>query len=364
MAVHHDTIRLSNDLRIVITGKVSETIRQLVKAWATTWDEIAPEFAAAIADLMAIDPPNWPTRRQIARAERAQAALAHVLDELEGLTDFTGVLVTRAGSDATVRAIEWQEHLVRSQLPPSASVDTAAIMATWNRVPAYAVDAMVERLTEQITSTLRPLSAAAVDAMKRSLIRGVLVGDNPRQAAADMLARVEGDFNGGLTRALTIARTEILDAYRSGAAAAQFANADLLQGWQWLAELDSRTCPSCWAMHGSMHELTETGPNDHQNGRCARLPITKSWSDLGIDGVDEPPSVVQDAETVFHSLPRDEQLQIMGPMRLSAIDNGAPWSLLSVKQTNDGWRDSHVPTPARYLVNHAARAKRAAIRLV
>lgn len=346
MAVTHETLRLSHDLRIIISGIVNDSVRGLVKAWATAWDEIEHEFTAAIGDLLAVTPGEWPTRRQVARAERASRALEHAIAQLDGLTEFSGVLISRSGSDAVLRAVDWQDQLIRSQLPPSAPADVATVMASFNRLDAGAVDAIIERVTGQVTSTLRPLTGDAVNAMRRSLIRGVVVGDNPRRAAADMLARVRGDFNGGLTRALTIARTEILDAYRSSAAATHLANADLLQGWMWLAQLDSRTCPSCWAMHGSEHDLTELGPNDHQNGRCARLPVTKSWKDLGFDGIDEPPSVVPDAQAVFAQLPRSEQLTVMGPARLAALDNGAPWSSLTMRRTTTGWRDSHVPAPA------------------
>src|SRR3546814_11471968 len=74
----------------------------------------------------------------------------------------------------------------------------------------------------------------------------------------------------------------------------------------WVAQLDRRTCPSCWSQHGSKHALDEPGPLDHQQGRCARLPVTRSWRDLGFD-IDDPPSVVPDAETTFRGMRRGDQ---------------------------------------------------------
>lgn len=349
MAVYHETLRLSDELRLIITGSVSDVIRTLVREWARAWDVIEGEFAAAIDELLAIDPGSWPSRAQIARATRAQKAFDLAVTELEALTDFAGVLVTRQGGDVARRAIDWQEHLIRSQLPPSSALDTLAVSITWDRLPEYAITAMVERLTNQITSTLRPLTADAIDAMHRALLRGIVVGDNPRQVAQEMLDRVQGAFNGGLTRAMTIARTEILDAYRAGAGASNVLNASLLQGWMWLAQLDSRTCPSCWAMHGTMHDIREQGPEDHQNGRCAQLPITRPWTELGIDGIDEPASIVPDAEATFWAMSRADQLKVMGPTRLAALEAGAGWDTLAVRQTNAGWRHSYVPTPARVL---------------
>lgn len=348
MAVRRETLTLSRELRLIISGIVNDSVRSLVKAWAVAWDEIDHEFAAAISDLLAIEPGKWPSRAQIARAARAQKVLDHALTQLDGLTEYTGVLVEHAGVDAMYRAVEWQPKLIASQLPPSTPTDTAALVASFDRVDRHAIDAIVERIATQVTAVTKPLSADASTAMRHALVRGVTVGDNPRRAASDMLARVEGAFNGGLTRALTISRTEILDAYRSGAAAAQLANADVLQGWVWQAQLDKRTCPACWAMSGSMHRLTDPGPNDHQNGRCARLPVTKSWADLGFH-IPEPPSILPDARAVFDALPHADQLAIMGPTRLAALNAGAPWAGLAQKRSTPAWRDSWGPRPASLL---------------
>ena len=347
MAVGKETIRLSRELRILIRSTENEAVRSLVKAWALAWQEIEGEFMLAVQDLLVVAPGEWPTRAQIARADRAQKALTLASKRLDELADFAGVLIERSGADAVHRAVEWQPKIIASQLPPSVG-DAALLAGTFDRISADAIDAIIERAATQIHSTLRPLSDEAVEAMKRSLIRGVVVGENPRVTARAMVKRVQGDFNGGLTRALTIARTEILDAHRSGAAAAQMANEDVLQGWVWLAQLDTRTCPSCWAQHGSRHSLTETGPNDHQQGRCARLPVTKSWKDLGID-LEEPPSTIPDARKVFADLPRADQLKIMGPTRLKALDNGAPWVGLTQRRRTPGWRDSWAPRPASLL---------------
>jgi hypothetical protein len=163
-----------------------------------------------------------------------------------------------------------------------------------------------------------------------------------------MLARLEAEFNGGLARALNIARTEMLDAHRAAATLAQNAASDVVDGWIWTAQLGKRTCPSCWSKHGNVYPLSQPGPWDHQSGRCTRVPHVRPWKDLGIN-MPEPPSILPDAETVFRSLPRAEQLQIMGPGRLAALDNGVPWSALSQLRTTPGWRDSWHTTPVRAL---------------
>jgi SPP1 gp7 family putative phage head morphogenesis protein len=179
--------------------------------------------------------------------------------------------------------------------------------------------------------------------MRRALLAGISVGDNPRTAARAMLSRVEGAFNGGLTRAMTIARTEMLDAYRTASRYTHAANADVLDGWVWTAALDRRTCPSCWSQHGNVYPVDQPGPLDHQQGRCARVPKTKTWRQLGIN-LDEPPSVLPDAQTRFWQLPAADRAAIMGPARLELLRTGRiGWDDLAVRRTSTGWRDSYTP---------------------
>ncbi len=349
MSISDETLRLARKLRVTIDSDVNASVRALVKAWARAWDEIHGTWADAAMDLaQASTNGRWPDQWTIARHDRAQAALLAANDEIATLAEFTGVTVTDAVGRVVEYTPEWQARIIATQMPSEAG--TRAELATrFNRVDRYALGAIVERTTEQVTSSARLLNVTAQEQMRRALIRGVAVGDNPRAAAARMVKAAEGAFNGGLTRALVIARTEILDAYRSGAAAAQFANADVLTGWVWLAQLDTRTCPSCLAMHGTEHNLDEVGPNDHQQGRCARMPKAKTWRDLGFD-IGEPADVTPDARTWFDGLSRTEQTSIMGPARMRALDGGVAWHDLAQRRTTPGWRDSWAPTPARDLL--------------
>jgi hypothetical protein len=162
-----------------------------------------------------------------------------------------------------------------------------------------------------------------------------------------MLKRAEYRFNGGLSRALTVSRTESLDAHRSAAALAHQASADVLTGWKWLATLDTRTCPACWAQSGSEHPLSEPGPLGHQNCRCTRVPQTRSWADLGFDSIDEPESVFPDSKARFGSLSDTEQRRILGPARFDAWKAGRfPMSDWAVRRSNPGWRDGYYVAPA------------------
>jgi hypothetical protein len=341
VAVSRQTLRLADQLRVLVDGHVNGAVRQLVEAWARAWQVIDREWVLAMDELVEMSTGGkWPSPAQVRKATKAQAALESATREILDLTEFAGVTVVTAARDVTSEVAFWQARIVASQLP--ADIDATTLLRP---LPDQALAAIVERTTERIESLKRPLSRDAREAMRQALVRGVAIGENPRATARRMVDRAEDRFLGGLTRAMTIARTEVLDAHRSAAAAYQFEQSDVLRGWVWNAKLDARTCPSCWAKHGTEHGLEEVGPNDHQQGRCARTPLVKSWAELGFD-VEEPESALPDAQAAFEALSPAEQLAIMGPVRLKALQDGVlDWDELSVKRKAPGWRDSWAPVP-------------------
>jgi hypothetical protein len=112
----------------------------------------------------------------------------------------------------------------------------------------------------------------------------------------------------------------------------------------------AHNCEACWAMDGQVFDLDVDGPDDHQNGRCTRTPVTKTWRELGFD-VDEPEDQRPNAEDVFRGLTEDQQLKIMGPTRLAGLNDGTiAWADLAQERTTTGWRRSFTPTPVRDLI--------------
>jgi F like protein len=326
---------------VAAVGRVIDaTVRTLTAAWAAAWDAVASGFTAALEGLLA-GAEQWPARAQINRDPGVQRALSNagrVLRILSGLaaSETTAAARTLAGNTGREQAA-----IIASQLPPG-----RAAPARPGGSHQRAVATIVTRAGQRITALTRPLAADAERAMRRELVRGVLLGANPRESAARMVRQVEGAFNGGLSRALTIARTETLDAYRQAAAAAQDEHRDVLTGWVWLAHLNGgSSCPACWAMHGSEHPLSEPGPQGHPNCRCSRAPKARSWRDLGFD-LDEPADQIPNAQAAFAALPRDQQLRIMGAARLALLDSGAiTWRDLAERRDNPGWRPSYAPVP-------------------
>lgn len=356
MAISRATLRQLRALATTVGGHADNTTRRLTAAWVRAWDELTPAWQAAIADLIAKAAADgqWPAPWQLARMERLAAAVVATSQALEDLARQTNLTIA-AGTEAIVGATAAAEPpMIASQLP--AAMTTAAAAGYAARITPTALDIIVRRAGEQVTALTRPLSAEATEAMRRALIRGVAIGDNPNAVARDMVRRVEGAFTGGLGRATVIARTEQLDAYRATSRYAHSANSDVLAGWTWHSSLDRRTCSSCWAMHGTVHPVEQAGPWDHQQGRCTRLPKLKSWSELGIN-LREPADLTPNARARFDALPEQRQLEILGPARLALLRAGdIEWTDLATRRDTPGWRPSYVPTSLRDLQHIADRA--------
>lgn len=348
MAVTAETLGILERVRSELTGMTDAQTLALTRAWVEAWDVLLPELEAAFAALLndstagKVVPYATVRRNEVLRAalETSRELLKELAGQVEGVVLPYLDPAVLAGVDSTL-------DLLRSQLPAGAS--GAAL--NFSRPAEAALAEIVRRTTEQIHSTAWPLAAEHQRVMRRALVRGIAVGDNPRATAARILRETEKKFNGGLTRALNIARTETLDAHRAAAQAAHKAATEVSTEWEWSAKLDARTCPSCWAKHGTRYPVDQFGPEDHQSGRCARLPVTKSWKDLGFD-IEEPPSLMPDARAVFDSLTPESQAAILGPGRLKLLqDGGIDWADLSTKRTTDGWRDSYGVKPLRDLTS-------------
>jgi hypothetical protein len=305
----------------------------LTTAWATAWASVAGQLEAVLLELAEDgDVPGW----RIDKSRRAQQGLAAAGRALEDLAELTGTTISEDAARAIGLGVDGEIAMIGAQLPPGhdgvVRVDDAQIAA------------MLGRTTQQITAVSWPISTETLAAIQSELARGMIVGDNPREAARRMLAATEGRFTGGLSRALNISRTEMLDAMRTAQHAADQVNTETLAGWTWGAHLDARTCMSCVSMHGTEWPATEPGPADHHSGRCARLPRTKSWAELGFPGIPEPDLGMQDAGAWFDGLTDQEQRSLLGKSGYEAWAAGRfPMDQWSARKSNDGWRDSFVP---------------------
>jgi SPP1 gp7 family putative phage head morphogenesis protein len=110
-------------------------------------------------------------------------------------------------------------------------------------------------------------------------------------------------------------------------------NADLISKEQWVATLDTRTCPQCMGLDGKTFELGKGVKTPaHIGCRCVRVPVIKSWRELGLDIDELPPGTrasmngqVSATETYGTWLKKqgaEVQDDVLGPARAKMFREG------------------------------------------
>lgn len=336
MTISREVLRIEESMQTILDTILAHHAQLLTPAWSNAWANVVGDLEAGLLALAEDgDVPGW----KIMEHHRVAAGLEAAGEAMDMLTEQAGALFIDDATRGLGLGVDGEIAMIRQQLPEQASTTT--------RPDAQQLRTTMERTTQQITATTWPVSVETAEAIRQELLQGMIVGSNPREAARRMLDATEGRFTGGLARALNISRTEMLDAMRTGQQLTDHANRESLAGWEWSAHLDGRTCIACISMHGTRYPIEQPGPLDHQSGRCARVPVTKSWAELGFPEIPEPDLGTVDAETWFAGLTPEDQRAMLGPARFQAWAEGRyPMSAWAQRRTTPAWRDSIGPSPA------------------
>lgn len=232
-------------------------------------------------------------RRQIEAELRQFAAQAGEIVEAGQLR---AVEAAQAGSEALVGVA-------------AREVGEVEIAGMFNRLPREAIQDLVGFASDgsPLRSLFAEIAPGVSHGMTDALVAALATGTGPRETARLMRRQ----FGMGLARALTIARTEHVRAYREATRRNYEANSDILSGWIWLSACDRRSCPSCFAMHGTKHKVTET-LDDHPNGRCVMLPDIKGRE-----------RKIESGEKRLRALTETDQQRVLGKAGHAAWKAGA-----------------------------------------
>lgn len=249
----------------------SEMVRVYGRGWQRIKRELTAllgEYQAALAAGEAISP-NW-----IYRAERYVSLNHQIAKELARLEKITGTLIT--ADQAWV--INASAETARDMIILGAGRPPSGTELMLNRIDTRGIEIMVgmNQDSSPLSRLLRSISADGAKAASDALIEGIMLGKGARSIAGE----VRDALGVQLTRAMTISRTEIIRAMRLSAEQVYMANQDVVPRWRWSATGDGLTCPSCLAMHGKEFPVGEP-MRSHVNCRCAPLPVTASWDEIG-----------------------------------------------------------------------------------
>jgi SPP1 gp7 family putative phage head morphogenesis protein len=322
------------DVALTVNSAVQSAVSEYVRVAAEAERLLTVLLQREAALLAAGETLSLETLRQ---QERARAVLLAVQDRLAVLAETGQVAARNALTNELVPlAVDYENALIRSQLP-------ADLQGFGVRVSPEALEAVIVRADDRLRY-LRNMSQDVARTVNRTLVDGIVVGDNPRDAARTLLRRVGRALDGGVVRAERIMRTEMLDAYRNANSVIQNANSDVVDMWEWWSAGDFNTCASCWAMHGEQFPVEVPGPDDHPNGRCARIPVVRA----NLRG-DFPMGPSRDE--LWGRLDQQQRLRVLGPSRYELTGGGPPPRDFSRQIPAGEWRAYRVATPVRDLVN-------------
>lgn len=247
--------------------------------WHSQIQARANELGVPI-DQVAVTDPSWPFRAGNLDAQRA--AISKELADLASrgaiaTEQLQGMGVRFAMDDAREQAAQAAADRLRGSADQLRRAKKA-IEGVWSTPPKRAFEALVGQVADgtPLTSLFARSAGQAALEMEQTLLAGFLLGQGP-----DVIGRgLAKSLDGNLYRGTRIARTEVIRAYRMGLSTSFQENPAIVGGWTWHSALDGNTCLACALNHGTRHEADEV-LSDHVQGRCAMVPFTQSWEDLG-----------------------------------------------------------------------------------
>lgn len=290
---------------------------QMLAAYAEAWRAIERALAELGAQIDAARAAGQPVGVSwLYQQDRLAHLVAQVQAQIAGLALIATAATRQAQADAVrAAATDTPQQIAAALGPPPAGVTIS-----FDRLPAEALTDLVGFASDgsPLADLFDQLGPAATVAARNTLIRSVAIGEGARQTAR----RLKDAADLSMVRALTITRTETLRAFRETQQRTMQANAEVVEAWVWHSALGRRTCAFCWAMHGTVHPLTERMAT-HPNCRCTMIPQTKTWAQLGVSGVLETRVEVESGDAVFARLSEGEALAILGPGKFRLYQEGA-----------------------------------------
>ena len=203
---------------------------------------------------------------------------------------------------------------------------------TFARLPSEAINEMVGVL-EDGSPLSKVLDRLAGDAA-RDLRQGLIVGLGSGHGAEKIARNLRTALDIPRWKALQVARTEMMRAYRQSTLQTYAANGDVLDGWVWTSTLSTRTCLACWALNGTFFPLSKQFFPAHVSCRCTSIP--------SIRGVN---TNMQSGSVAFANLPAAQQQTILGPSRYDMFQKGTPLEDFVILTRDKDWGGAYQVRP-------------------
>lgn len=277
----------------------------------------AQSLAEQLAGMDKID------RETVMRLARVKSLLAQTADQVARFGGTAQSEVILIENQAIQQGIADALKLMELSLPDLPPAIARQITGSFVRLHPDAIEAAAglmgpdSPLRERLEAGFGEYVAGQVEA---HFLDGIGTGMRADQITALIGRNLQTGLGSGLTSLLTTLRTAQIKSYQIANHSTYLANSNIVKGWVWWAALDNRCCLSCIAQHGTVHELSET-LDDHHNGRCAPIPQTVTYADLGLD-IPEDTTPPETGPEWFGRQSAATQRELMGPGMFEAWKAG------------------------------------------
>jgi len=295
---------ISERYRKALAKREAKAVKRLVASYKTVFDALNAEMAGILAGAKA-------NPSSVYRARRMAAFLAQAEAELSAVAPDAVAVVTAGQSQAVRDAVQAaSEQLKATGVPIGAGIKAAGGIEGFadRAVAAYVGTA---GNGSPLTELFAKLSTSGAQVAHDQMLTALTLGFG-MDRTGEMLKNAIGI---SLTRAMTIARTEQMRAYRGARIGYLRENAEHVAGWVWHADRSWRTCPVCLALDGSFHELSEDFAS-HPACRCSPVSVA-----MGPDGKPELPER-ETGEQWFAKRSVEEQRMLLGPGKYALYKDG------------------------------------------
>lgn len=274
-----------------------------------------------IAGVIAKIDPTAPTmtKWKQARLENLNGSISDILDStFKDISNNVSKELTGMGKTQAISTVEKYNKNI--------GADIFNVTLTPDNVKAIVENTMIDGKVigdwwDNVKETTKTKMAAAMAAGTQALQVGMVQGES----VGELISRIRGTKTTpgimSLTKreATALARTSVLQVANAVRQETYKANSDVLDGIQFVATLDARTCPTCRPYDGKQydmnlnpvgHNLPWPGTPMHFNCRCTTVPITKSWAALA--GPKSP--LTPDQQQTLYNIPVGERSSINGPV--------------------------------------------------
>lgn len=287
MAINQDIVDTYIEHRAWMVRYEDRVVRDVLKTLERGEEQAIGAIANAYDDLLnsnrnlvAWDGRGVATRRKALK--RVRAALDDVFPAARQSLRKALEETATDSQDTFIAALE-------SNLPQPAIDELELSRVPERQLANILDDKFGERLTGRATDALTHIKDNVLARTNQVITDGIRDGVGTRQLISR--ARAQLGVKKGSTLYNDIARhvrTSVQTTANDVAGQLHRENRDVIDAEQFVATLDSDTCPECGPLDGQTFPFDERGrptirrPPLHPNCRCFVAPVVKSWQDMGL----------------------------------------------------------------------------------